>query len=339
MVIVDIKQAAELLQASKIIAFPTETVYGLGAIASDKNAVEKVFKAKNRPQDNPPICHFYNVNQILEYVKTPNPYALKLIEKFSPGPISYLLDLKDDSDLLPATLGKKTVICRIPNQEQTLDLIKLINKPLAGPSANISGRPSATNAQMVITQLGDRIDGVLDGGNSKIGLESTILDCTLVDKVTILRPGAIGIEELNQVLEPLNVEILEEFEASGYLKLQKAKAQNVIPGARYPHYSPVTPIIHIKDLNQVKGGEKTLLIGSDEAIFEFRLWQNPIHGACKTLGLGSKFNLLEISRNLYANLSHVDQMGVSKAFIYDENWGDSSLSKAITNRLSKVGIT
>jgi L-threonylcarbamoyladenylate synthase len=165
---------------SQVVAFPTETVYGLGAIATDLEAIKKVFAAQSRPKDNPLICHFYDIKQVHEYVTFPSPYIQELFKCFTPGPISFLLPLKSgvSSPLKYAVSGSDKVICRIPRHPLILDLIKECGLPLAGPSANLSGSPSGTSAQMVLDQLGDKIAGVLDGGQSDIGVESTIIDCS-----------------------------------------------------------------------------------------------------------------------------------------------------------------
>ena len=177
-------------------------------------------------------------------------------------------------------------------------------------------------------QLGDKIAGVLDGGECEIGIESTILDCTQKDKVTILRPGAIGLFELKAALEDFKIEVIEKIYTA---------SQGVIPGNKYPHYSPKTPIIHIQNIDTAqKTGKHILIISSDEKIFEMRLWQNN-HQNFQTLSLGSKFRLKDVAKNLYQNLMKVDLLGFKTAYLLDEDWGDESLGVAIQNRLKKVG--
>jgi L-threonylcarbamoyladenylate synthase len=332
MSILTLKEAVKCLKMSQIVAFPTETVYGLGAIATDPEAIEKVFVAKSSLKDRPLICHFYDIKQVHEYVTFPAPYIQELFRYFSPGPISFLLPLKNgrNSPLKYAVSGSDKVICRIPRHTLTLDLIKECGLPLVGPSANLSGRSSGTSAQMVLDQLGDKIAGVLDGGESEIGIESTIIDCTQKDKVIILRPGAIGMFELKAALQDFKIQIIEKVNTVSEIK---------IPVNKYPHYSPKTPVIHIQNLDTAKKiDQQILIISSDEKIFEIRLWQNT-HQNFQTLSLGSKFRLSDVAKHLYQNLMKVDSMGFDKAYLLDEDWGSESLGVAIENRLKKVGVS
>ena len=330
MPVITVPRAAELLLDSAIIAFPTETVYGLGAIASDQKAVDQIYIAKSRPRDNPLICHFTDIDHILAYVNFPNQYVYELLQKFGPGPISLLLPIKESAKtiLQPALSGSNNIVCRIPNNSLTLGLIKLIGLPLAGPSANISGRPSSTSASMVLDQLGDRIAGVIDGGDCQIGLESTILDCTQPDKVTILRPGSIGDLELTEFLFDLGIQI-QSFD-------NKYGSNLTIPGNKYPHYSPITPIKHIQDLDEIPVvNQKVLILAAQETLEKIGKI-NDIGFKLQIINLGSKFILSDVAHNLYSNLSLVDDFGLDIAYLIDEDWGDQSIGKAISNRLCKV---
>jgi L-threonylcarbamoyladenylate synthase len=156
-----ISQAGNILKQGGIIAFPTETVYGLGAVASNGQAVEKIYKAKHRPADNPLICHFYSINQIKTYVKDMPEIVELLFKHFSPGPLSILLNLPENSPLAPATRGSDTVICRIPDHPLALELVKEVGEPLAAPSANTSGKMSGTTAEVravVTKEEAEKID-------------------------------------------------------------------------------------------------------------------------------------------------------------------------------------
>ena len=198
--LVDLDRAAKILLGGGVVAFPTETVYGLGAVATDRRAIEKVYQIKNRPLDNPLICHFYGLEQIKEYVPDLPKIAELIFQEFAPGPISLLVPLSNNSPLLPATAGLPSVIARMPNHPLTLELLRRLRLPLAGPSANTSGKFSGTDPEMIEKDLGSKIDGILDGGQSNVGLESTILDCRRPQELKILRQGAIGDLELETFL-------------------------------------------------------------------------------------------------------------------------------------------
>src|SRR4030095_968216 len=223
-------EAAALLLNGKVVAVPTETVYGLAAIATLPAAVAKIFEIKNRPADNPLICHFYNTDQIRKYVKSIPGNTEKLLQQFSPGPVSFMFDLPADSPVKFATCGSEQVIARIPNHAVFLEIIQETNEPVAAPSANTSGKISPTSAEMVETDIGTKIDGIVDGGISHIGLESTILDARSEDAVYILRPGAIGEREISRVLPDVKVFPLQH------------DTGEVIPGSKYKHYAPNTPL-------------------------------------------------------------------------------------------------
>ena len=205
--IVDLETAATLLLNGEIVSFPTETVYGLGALANNSKAINQVFEIKNRPKDNPLICHFYDIDQIKKFAKI-NKLSQILLHNFSPGPISLLLPLIDQK-LLPATCGNPKIVCRIPKHTFTLKLLQKIKIPLVGPSANTSGFFSPTTAVMVLSDLGNKISGVLDGGNCQIGLESTILE-VIGHKIKILRNGVIGKIEIEKYLQKIGAKY--EFE-------------------------------------------------------------------------------------------------------------------------------
>lgn len=321
-------ESIAILKNHGIVAFPTETVYGLGAIATSKDAVAKVFSAKNRPSDNPLICHFSGLNQILEYVENVPTWTKKLILELTPGPISFLLKIPKGSILSPATAGQDKVACRIPNHPLTLELLQKLNIPLVGPSANISGRPSGTSADMIINQFKEKIDGVLDGGKSKIGIESTILDCTKDGEVIILRPGAIGEEELLEVIKKLNLSI----------KIVQPNEQlGVIPGSKYRHYSPETELLKIQTVNQILSQEKYVVLATTEIILEYNL-KNDLKRKIYIIDLGSKKNLINLAQNLYSCLFKVDTLNVNTAFLVEEDFGCNSLAIALKNRINRIGL-
>jgi L-threonylcarbamoyladenylate synthase len=334
--LLNLNEAQQILLNSGIIAIPTETVYGLAAIATDKIAVQKIYKAKNRPTDNPLICHFYDFKQVQKYTNFIPDYVKLLVSKLCPGPISFLVNLPDNSDLKSATRGLNSVIFRIPNHSLTLKLLQKLNIPLAAPSANTSAKFSSTTPQMVIDDLGKKIDGVLDGDCSIIGLESTILDCRQKDSLYILRPGAIGKTELQKVLQdfPKKIQIFEQ-------SLDRTKNSNQIttPGQKYRHYSPETKIIAIStqkivqtlqnsEANSLKIGilaDQNKILELQKKFFQTNLFY---------LNLGEEIN--QIAKNFYYNLFLLDQQKLDFAYILTENLDNSSLSLALKNRLQKI---
>ena len=190
-----IKEAGKVIRDGGLVAFPTETVYGLGANALDREAVAKIFEAKGRPQDNPLIIHVgdYNINP---YVKSIPTVAKKIMNKFWPGPITIILE---KTDLIPevTSANLSTVGIRMPQNSIAINLIKASGVPIAAPSANISGRPSPTDMESCVEDLEGKVDYILGGENSIVGVESTIVDCT-VSPICILRPGAITLEMLGK---------------------------------------------------------------------------------------------------------------------------------------------
>jgi len=319
---IPIEEAVVVLKRGGIVALPTETVYGLAADATSAGAVKKIFVAKNRPADNPLICHFYSIEQVKQYVETVPAYAVVLIDEFCPGPLSFLLPLKNDSLLLTATAGKSSVVCRIPQHWLMLAIITQLNVPLAAPSANTSGKISPVNAQMVEDDLGKKIDGIVDGGECVVGVESTIIDCRNPDQISILRPGVIGKTELEEVLTKhhITVPIIES-----------ANESQVVPGNKYPHYSPTTPVKLIHSLDELKDiTDDIVIISSDEKLNTVKEFN------CRKLSLGSITDTELVAQNLYKNLKAIDDLKVSVAYYLETDWGQTSVGKAVENRLGKV---
>lgn len=224
-----IKIIAKAIKEGKLVAFPTETVYGLGANAFNPLAVSEIFKVKGRPQDNPLIAHISDISQIKKLAKDFPESAQRLIKNFWPGPLTIVLKKKK---IVPdiVTAGLDSVAIRMPNNKIALKLIKQSKVPIVAPSANLSGKPSPTKAKHVIDDLSEKIEYIVDGGNCKIGIESTVIDFT--SKVpTILRPGYITKEDIEQ--------IIGEVEFSNSKSKDKPKA----PGMKYKHYSPKAKVI------------------------------------------------------------------------------------------------
>jgi L-threonylcarbamoyladenylate synthase len=318
---IPIEEAVAVLKRGGIVALPTETVYGLAADATNADAVKKIFTAKNRPADNPLICHFHSVEQIEQYVEAVPTYALVLMHEFCPGPISFLLPLKKDSPLLTATSGQSSVVCRIPQHWLMLSVIKQLNVPLAAPSANTSGKVSPTTAQMVEEDLGRKIDGIVDGGECAVGVESTIIDCRKQNQISILRPGVIGKTEMESVLKKNNIEVSI---------IESTDESEIIPGNKYQHYSPVTLVKRINSIDEIDATDNSVLLSSDEKLNEMKNY----HG--KKISFGSVHDTEHVAQQLYHNLKSVDDLKVAHAYYLETDWGTTSAGKAIANRLKKV---
>jgi L-threonylcarbamoyladenylate synthase len=223
-----LKEAAQLIRNGELLAFPTETVYGLGANALDSLAVKKIFKAKGRPSDNPLIIHIAKKEQLFQ-IAFIEPWVLKIIQKFWPGPLTVILKSKQIVSK-HATGGLNTIAVRMPKNKIALKLIKLAGVPIAAPSANISGKPSGTSFEHVFDDFNGKISGIIKSSPSEIGLESTVIDLT-TKTPTLLRPGAFSFEELKKTLPNL-------------LLLPNKKTTSIkSPGMKYKHYSPNAKII------------------------------------------------------------------------------------------------
>ncbi|MBX7109781.1 MAG: threonylcarbamoyl-AMP synthase [Chitinophagales bacterium] len=324
--IISAEDAVKLLLQGEAVAVPTETVYGLAAIATNPEAVAKIFEIKNRPADNPLICHFHSIEEVYSFVAAIPVNTLLLMHRFSPGPLSFMLDLPDDSPLLFATAGNRQVIARIPGHPVFLSIIAQINVPLAAPSANTSGTISPTAAAMVAADLGAKIAGIVDGGDSAVGLESTIVDARSHNEVIILRPGIIGEAEIRSVLPDVTI------------STQTDKTPAAIPGTKYRHYAPATPVFRLQNLDEINNhpGSAVFLVLEDmqriaRSIFPVLTAKN-IH----LLSLGSLADLRSMARNFYQVISSVDQLHLAKAYFLIPDFGDSSLGKALQNRLDKI---
>ncbi len=234
----DITTAAELLKQGKLVAIPTETVYGLAARADDEAAITEIFRVKGRPLDNPLIVHCATPADIETIAKNIPPIAWVLLERFAPGPLTLILERSDNVPPI-ISAGLPTIAVRVPAPAVTRQLIELVGVPLVAPSANRSGRPSPTRAEHVLEDLDGSIAAVVDAGPCAIGIESTVL--SLVGTIGIARPGAITAEELASVL--------------GFTppRVYSSSRQNPIaPGMKYRHYAPATPVILIESPEQLK---------------------------------------------------------------------------------------
>ncbi|MEG0431489.1 MAG: L-threonylcarbamoyladenylate synthase [Anaerovoracaceae bacterium] len=231
----NIKEAAQVIRDGGLVAFPTETVYGLGANALDEEAVKKVYEAKGRPSDNPMIVHIASATGLSELVEELSSDAKEIIKAFWPGPLTLVLKKKS---IVPkvTTGGLKTVAVRMPANEIALKLIEEAGVPIAAPSANLSGRPSPTTARHVLEDLDGRIDVVVLGGACDVGIESTVLDVSTPVPI-ILRPGKISAEEISKVIG------LEVMIDPALMETQDKHFKPKSPGMKYKHYAPKAKMI------------------------------------------------------------------------------------------------
>ena len=316
-------EAAEILKNGGLVAFPTETVYGLGANAFDGECVKKIYQAKGRPSDNPLIVHISDISQLYPLVTDINDNALALIHAFMPGPFTVILK---KSSLIPDTVtaGMDTVAIRFPENETARELIDTAGFPIAAPSANLSGKPSPTKALHVIEDLSGRIDAIIDGGNCSVGVESTIVDASGGVPV-LLRPGGITFED---ILEIVPDAVLDE----NILKSLAETEQPRCPGSKYKHYAPKAEVTVIEgDMKSVKKKIDSLLSeNSDKICGVLTMSENTYD--CEVILCGGTTNK-EFAKNLFSHLRDFDHLGVEVVFAEFQSRDGYGL--AIKNRLYK----
>ncbi len=324
-----IREAGEVIKNGGLVAFPTETVYGLGADALNRSAAEKIYEAKGRPSDNPLIVHITNRDDLEKIVETIPPEADKVAEKFWPGPLTMIFQKKE---IVPyeTTGGLDTVAVRMPSNEAARTLIDAGGGFIAAPSANTSGRPSPTTAQHVQEDLDGAIDMILDGGPVEIGVESTILDMTVTPPV-ILRPGAVTQEMLTEVIGGVDV--------NTGLDLADPEAHPKAPGMKYRHYAPkaelrivegpmelVISMINDLTARDLARGKKVGIIATRETFDRYP------EGDVKSIG--TREDEETVARNLFAVLREFDRDGVD--CIYSESFPSGGIGSAVMNRLLKA---
>lgn len=318
-----IKEAAVLIANNQVVAFPTETVYGLGANAYSEEAVAKIFIAKGRPSDNPLIVHIAERDQLKKLVKEVPPLATKLIEAFWPGPLTIVLE-KGVGIAEKVTAGLTTVAVRMPDHPVALLLIKAAKVPVAAPSANVSGKPSPTRADHVYADLYGKISGIVDGGATGVGVESTVVDCT-ADVPVILRPGGITREQLEEVVGVVAVD--PALEENG----QAPRS----PGLKYKHYAPVARLVLVNGSRQFlqqqvttakQQGKKVGVLTTIEGISDYQ--------ADLVLPCGTNSKISTIAFHLYEVLRKFDEFDLD--VIYSEMFPEAGVGKAIMNRLTKA---
>ncbi|GBC70268.1 Threonylcarbamoyl-AMP synthase [Candidatus Calditenuaceae archaeon HR02] len=325
-----ISRAAEVIRMGGLVAFPTETVYGLGADALNPSAVERVFRVKGRPPDNPLIIHIASFEDLYSVAEELDWRAEKLAKRFWPGPLT--LVVKRSARVPDATVaGLDTAAVRMPRHNVALRLIEAAGRPIAAPSANKSGKPSPTLATHVIQDLGDEIDLILDAGPTDIGVESTVIDLTS-EKPAILRPGGVSREEIEAAIGEVEVHP----SALGLL-LHGGEAPRS-PGMKYRHYAPTARLIVVEgELEVVRSavagladllmsrGIRVGVLSSDG----YRYRANVVRD------LGSRSNPLEAARQLFKSLREMDDEGVD--VIVAEGWQEEKgIGLALKNRLRKA---
>ena len=363
----ELKEAASILRSGGLVAFPTETVYGLGGNALDEDAARKIYAAKGRPSDNPLIAHVSCVEEVEPLVKEIPEAGRKLMEAFWPGPLTMIFP-KSEKVPYGTTGGLDTVAIRMPDDPVANRLIALAGVPVAAPSANTSGRPSPTTADHVWQDMNGRIDMIIDGGPVGIGVESTIVDVSSAVPA-VLRPGAITMEMLEEVLGEVSVD-------PAILGPLSADVRPKAPGMKYKHYAPKADLTLVEPgtgadresgAEQVTGAEQKTgadrntgadpETGLDEAQLQAmirkvrELSREKIEAGykvgvictdesrdCYTDGevrsIGARKSQASVAHNLYALLREFDDLGVD--YIFSESFPKDHLGQAIMNRLSKA---
>lgn len=326
----ELAEAAQILRDGGLVAFPTETVYGLGANALDETAAKKIYAAKGRPSDNPLIAHISCLEELKPLVAYIPEAGRKLAEAYWPGPLTMVFP---KSDIVPygTTGGLDTVAVRMPSDPVANRLIRLAGVPVAAPSANTSGRPSPTTAQHVWQDMEGKIEMILDGGPVGIGVESTIVDVS-GDVPTLLRPGAITMEMLRETVGRVEIDPAIQAPPSADLR---PKA----PGMKYRHYAPhadlqlvegetdrVVEVINNLVKEKLAEGKMVGVICTDETRARYP------QGEVRSVGLRAKEET--IAHNLFAVLREFDDLKVD--CIYSESFSKDHLGQAIMNRLTKA---
>lgn len=322
-----IMKVANIIKEGGIVAFPTETVYGLGASALNTAAVEKIFKAKGRPQDNPLIVHVADFD-IYKYVKEVPNKAKLLMDAFWPGPLTIILK---KSDLIPdiVTAGLDSVGLRMPENRIARTLIQYAGVPIAAPSANISGKPSPTSIEHCIEDLNGRVDIIIGGERCSVGIESTVVDASS-DEIIILRPGAITEEMIREISKNTSID-------PAVMKKPDKNLKPKAPGMKYRHYAPKAPMIVvigdedkvIQYINNKIKNQRNLKIGVMAVEENIKSYDTDYK-----VSLGIKKNPGIIAANLFDCLREFDKIDVD--YIYSEGFLEEGMGLAIMNRLKKA---
>lgn len=322
-----VREAALLLRANELIAFPTETVYGLGGNGLVDETVEKIYTAKGRPSDNPLILHIADRGQLVDIVEHVPPLADALMEAFWPGPLTLVLP-KKPGVAMRASAGLDTVAVRMPDHPVANALIRAAGVPVAAPSANVSGRPSPTTGQHVQEDLDGRIAGILDGGPTGIGVESTVVDVT-GDVPLILRPGGITAEQIAEIIGEVAVD-------PGLLGDGPTAPRS--PGMKYRHYAPEGEMWLVEEpdmcIRIAKAVEQAKQEGLRVGVLATEESASAYPDADVVLACGQRADLISVARHLYDVLRRFDQEQVD--VIFSETFPYTGVGAAVMNRLMKA---
>ena len=330
-----LEEAAHVLRLGGLVAFPTETVYGLGCDAFNGDAATKVFEAKGRPRDNPLIIHLSSTDQLNQVASDVPDEAYGLVKKFWPGPLTLIL--RKSPNVPPeVTGGRDTVAVRMPAHPVALGLIDELGRPIAAPSANKAGRPSPTKADHVVEDFGGSpmVDLILDGGPTFFGIESTIVDLTK-DPPVLVRPGPYSVDEISAALG-------KEIEVPGFARGLGEAVEAIAPGAKYRHYAPDTPLMLVECNNEtglafaIEAVARELMgKGLKVAVLATEELARRLEGlGIKVIIMGSRSNLYTVAKSLFDSLRLLDKSGVDVGIV--EGLYEAGIGLAIMNRVRKA---
>lgn len=301
------REAAEFITRGGLTAFPTETVYGLGADIFNERAVTRIFEAKQRPVDNPLIAHVGSISQISDLTSEITEHAHRFITAFFPGPLTIVLH-KSKSVPLAATAGLDTIGVRMPRHALAAEFLNACATPVVAPSANLSGRPSPTTWQAVLEDLDGRIDCILQGETTEIGLESTVVDCTK-DFPVVLRPGAVSVEQLRKIVPSTQI----------YESASDDKPRS--PGLKHKHYSPRAKVVLTTMSEVVPDASSSAYIGLSVPDAEFKLIK-----ICRSTE--------DYARSVFEFFRECDRRGLE--MIYCEPVAPNGIGAALMDRLKRA---
>jgi L-threonylcarbamoyladenylate synthase len=321
-IIHELEDAVEVLHAGGLVAFPTETVYGLGADALNIEAVQKVFDAKGRPSDNPLIIHISSIEGISQFSASIPSKGLHLAHKYWPGPLTLVLKRNENvPDIV--TAGLDTVALRVPNHPVTIELLNKYGGGIVGPSANISGRPSPTTAEHVLHDLDGKVDLILDAGPTTIGVESTVLDVT-IDPPVILRLGGLSKEVIEQEIG----------------KVQQTSDKELLhrsPGTRHRHYAPLASIILLPPEESEELMKQIALLNAHQKKFGIISYSKSLRKIKQsTHHIQLESSIESVAKNLFDALRQLDKYGVDVILV--ESVPEQGLGAAVMDRLRKAAL-
>lgn len=327
----EIRKAATIIRQGGLVAFPTETVYGLGANALDEEAVAKIFNIKKRPTSDPIIVHISEMSQLETVIKNVPPLVHRLADKFWPGPLTLIMPR---NDRIPANVsaGLPTVAVRMPSHPVSVALIRESGVPIAAPSANIFSRPSSTKAQHIVNDFSDSVDMIIDGGDSTIGVESTVLDLTS-DPPVLLRPGGTPLEELRKVIPDIQF-------GPKYIKIEESEA-SISPGMLTKHYSPKAKLLLFKGpVDKVRARMRSKAVELIDSCKKIGILLpsedlKSFNGLnVTTVVLGSESDLETVARNLFSGMRELDNQGLDVILVRSLN--PEGLGLAILDRMIRA---